>query len=154
MLAVIIAWCLAFAGYLLFAGQFSRHELATAAVLASAVTLWTFLIRRCAPRRFALSWKHLFVWLHAIGAVAPATLRVGAVLARAALLGGSPGRTASAGFLRGAEDDERDRARRATAVLAASLAPDSFVVRAQPRHDDVLLHTLLPPRPRDTRWLT
>lgn len=154
MFAAIATWCLAFAGYLLFAGQFSGHELATAAVLACGATLWTFLIRRCAPRRFALSWRHLFVWLHASGAAAPATLRVGAVLARAALLGGSPGRTTTAGLLRGAEDDERDRARRATAVLAASLAPDSFVVRAQPRHDEVLLHTVLAPRTRDTRWLT
>lgn len=154
MLSAIVAWCLAFAGYLLFAGQFSGHELAAATVLASAATLWTFLIRRCAPRRFALSWRHAFVWAHAIGAAAPATWRVLGVLARVALLGGSPGRESVARFLRGAEDDPHDRARRAHAVLAASLAPDSFVVRAQPLHEHVLAHTVLAPRPRDPRWLT
>lgn len=154
MLAAIVAWCLAFAGYLLFAGEFSRHELATAAVLAGGAVLWTFLIRRCAPRRFAFSPHHVGAWLGAVGAAAPATVRVFAVLARIAASGGSPGRTASVSFLRGAEDDPRDRARRATAVLAASLAPDSFVVRAQSRHDDALIHTILSPRPRDPRWLT
>lgn len=152
MLAAIVA-CVAFAGYLLFAGQFSPHELATAAVLAGGATLWTFLIRRCAPRRFAFSWKHVFVCLHAIGAAGPATLRILVVLARVALRGGSPGRENVVEFLRGAEDDPHDRARRAGAVLTASLAPDSFVVRAQPRRDHVLIHTLLSPRPRDPRWL-
>lgn len=153
MLAAIVAWCLAFAGYLLFAGQFSAHELATAAVLAGGATLWTFLIRRCAPRRFAFSWRHLFAWLQAIGSAAPATLRVLAVLARVAMFGGSPGREDTGPFMRGAEGDPHERARRANAVLTASLAPDSFVVRARPRHDQVLIHTLLPPRPRDARWL-
>lgn len=152
MLAAIVAWCLAFAGYLLFAGQFSAHEFATAAVLAGGAVLWTFLIRRCAPRRFALSRRDAFAWLSAIGAAGPSTLRVFCVLARVAALGGSPGRGSVAPFLRGAEDDPRDRARRANAVLAASLAPDSFVVRAQ--QDNALIHTILSPRPRDARWLT
>jgi hypothetical protein len=154
MLAAIIAWCLAFAGYLLFAGKSSAHELATAAVLASGAPFWTLLIRRCAPRHFALSSHHVSVWLHAIGSAGPATLRMLGVLARVALLGGSPGRENIVRFLRGAEDDPHDCARRANAVLAASLAPDSFVVRVQPRHDCVLLHTMLPPRARDARWLT
>lgn len=153
MVAAILAWCIAFAGYLLFAGQFSRDELATAAVLACGATSWTFVIRHCARRRFAFSWRHVFVWLHAIGSAAPATLRVFGVLARAAMFGGSPGSAESVTFLRGREDDPCDRARRANAVLTASLAPDSFVVHAPPRHDEALIHTILPPRPRDARWL-
>src|SRR5690348_11532232 len=91
MLAAIVAWTLAFAGYLLFAGQFSAHELAAAAVLASGATLWTFLIRRCASRRFALSRRHVLVWLQTVGAAVPAVLRVSGVLARTAVTGGSPG---------------------------------------------------------------
>jgi hypothetical protein len=154
MLAATVAWIFAFAGYLLFAGQFSAHELAVAAVLACGAAPWTFLIRRCAPRRFALSWRHVFVWLQTIGAAVPAALRVFGVLARVAVAGGSPGRTDRVPFLRGAEDDPHDRARRATAVLSASLAPDSFVVHAPPRHDHVVFHTILPERPRDPRWLT
>ncbi|MGN6314602.1 MAG: hypothetical protein ACTHMO_12705 [Rhodanobacteraceae bacterium] len=154
MLAAIVAWCLAFAGYLLFAGKFSVHEFETAAVLAAGAVLWTFLIRRCAPRRFALSRLDALVWLKVIGAAAPATLRVFGALARVAVVGGSPGREGIARFLRGAENDPRDRTRRANAVLAASLAPDSFVVRARPRHEGALLHTILPPRARDARWLT
>lgn len=153
MVAAIVAWCLAFAGYLLFAGQFSAHELAVAAVLACGATAWAQAIRRCAPRHFAFSWRHLYVWLRAIGSAVPATLRIFGVLARVALVGGSPGRANATAVMRGAEDDPRDRARRASAVLAASLAPDSFVVRAEPGHDEVLIHTLLPPRARDSRWL-
>lgn len=153
MLAAIVAWCLAFIGYLLFAGEFSAHELAVAAVLACGATLWSLVIRHCASRRFAFSWRYAFVWLRAIGSAVPATLRVSGVLARVAMLGGAPGSAESVTFLRGAEDDPRDRARRANAVLTASLAPDSFVVRAQPQHDDALIHTILPPRPRDARWL-
>lgn len=153
MVAAIVAWCLAFAGYLLFAGQFSAHELAVAAVLACGATAWTRVIRRCAPWHFTLSWRHLSVWLRAIVSAVPATLRISGVLARVALFGGSPGRASAACFMRGAEDDPHDRARRASAVLTASLAPDSFVVRAEPGHDEVLIHTLLPPRARDPRWL-
>lgn len=154
MLAAVVAWCLAFIGYLLFAGEFSAHELIVAAVLACGATLWSIVIRRCASRRFALSWRHARIWLRTLGSAAPATLRVSGVLARVALSGGSPGRAQRVPFLRGTEDVPRDRARRADAVLAASFAPDSFVVRAQPRHDEALIHTILPPRPRDPRWLT
>lgn len=153
MVAAIVAWCLAFAGYLLFAGQFSVHELGVAAALACGATAWTWAIRSCAPRHFVFSWRHLHVWLCAIGAAAPATWRIFGVLARVAVFGGSPGREDIARFMRGAEGDPHERARRASAVLAASLAPDSFVVRAEPGHDEVLIHTLLPPRARDPRWL-
>lgn len=153
MVAAVFAWCVAFAGYLLFAGRFSVHEFAVAAVLACGATIWTWMIRNCAPRHFAFSWRHPYAWMHAIGSAVPATWHVFRVLARVVVFGASPGRASAAPFMRGAEDDPRERARRASAVLAASLAPDSFVVRAEPGHDEVLTHTLLPPRARDARWL-
>lgn len=150
------AWCFAFAGYLLFAGNASGHELATSAVLAAGAVGWAFTILRCSPRRrYALTGAHAIAWLKAVGGLGPALTRTLMVLVKAAALGGSPGRAPELAFLRGAEDDPEDRARRATAVLIASLAPDSFVVRAPPRKDRVLMHTIVRADvARDSRWLT
>lgn len=93
--------------------------------------------------------------MKAIRGLLPALLRTAAVLVKAAVPGGSPGRAIEPVFLRGAEDDPGDRARRASAVLIASFAPDSFVVRAPEDEDRVLMHTILSTdSPRDPRWLT
>ena len=155
MLAAISAWLVAFAGYLLFAGSLSATEFVTSAVLACASVAWMLVVRRCARWHFAFSIPHVRVWLKTLGAIVPASARVLVVLARTAICGGSPGRAVDTPFLRGGEDDPRQRARRATAVLAASLAPDRFVVRAEPRHERVLVHVIVSsPAARDPRWLT
>lgn len=155
MLASITAWLVAFAGYLLFAGSLSASEFVTSAVLACAAVAWMLMVRRNVHRRFAFSIAHVRVWLKTLGAIVPASTRVLGVLARTAVCGGSPGRAVDAPFLRGGEDDPRQRARRATAVLTASLAPDRFVVRAEPRHERVLIHAIVSsPATCDSRWLT
>ena len=155
MFAPITAWLVAFAGYLLFAGSLSASECMTSAVLACAAVAWMLMVRRCARWRFAFSIAHVRVWLKALGAIVPASVRVLGVLARTAVCGGSPGRAVDMPFLRGGEDDPRQRARRATAVLTASLAPDRFVVRAEPQHERMLIHAIVSsPAARDPRWLT
>lgn len=154
-MAAAVTWCLAFGAYLLFAGQVdSMHELMVGAVLASGAAVWAWLIRRCSGRRFALSRQHAVVWLKAIIRLFPASAKVFGMLLKAAARGGSPGRAVTWPFLWGGEDDPTQRTRRASVVLAASLAPDSFVVRAEPQQEQALIHTLLRPRPRDRRWLT
>lgn len=155
MFATISAWLVAFAGYLLFAGSLSANELATSAVLACGTTAWMLVIRGCTRRHFAFSTAHVHVWLKTFGAAMPASARVLAVLARTDACGGSPGRAVEVPFVRGNEGAPRQRARRATAVLTASLAPDRFVVRAEPDHERVLIHAIVSPRAmRDPRWLT
>ncbi|HEY9111322.1 MAG TPA: hypothetical protein VIM92_06075 [Rhodanobacteraceae bacterium] len=154
MLATMTAWCIAFAGYLLFAGSASGTELVTSTVLACATSAWMLVIRRCARRRFAFSIAHIGVWLKTLGTAVPASARVWVVFVRTAACGGSPGREVDAAFLRGDGNDPRQGARRATAVLTASLAPDRFVLRAEPHRERVLIHTILPPRAYSPRWLT
>lgn len=150
-----IVWCFAFAGYLLFAGTMSSHELATSAVLAAGAVAWAFTILRCSPRRYAMTVAHAIAWLKAIGGVFPALARTLMVLVKTAAIGGSPGRAPELPFLRGADDDPEDRARRAAAVLIASLAPDNFVVRVPLHKDRVLMHTIVrADAARDPRWLT
>ncbi|HET7307575.1 MAG TPA: hypothetical protein VFK24_07155 [Gammaproteobacteria bacterium] len=149
------AWCSACAGYLLFAGTVSIHELATSAALACGAVAWAWTILHCSPRRFKMTFAHVTAWLKAIGGLVPASARTFMVLVRIAALGGSPGRAPELPFLRGAEETPEESARRAAAVLIASLAPDSFVVRAPPEKDRVLMHTIVHKDPaRDPRWLT
>lgn len=148
-------WGTACGGYLLFAGVVkSRHELITAAVLASGALTWAWMIRRCGHRRFALSFSHATEWAKAAVALAPAIGRTSLVFAKAALSGRSPGRLLEIEFQRGSEDGARDSARRASAVLIASFGPDNFVVRAPPKRDCVLMHAILPENAsRDPHWL-
>lgn len=148
-------WCAACGGYLLFAGQVkSPHELGTAAVLASAAWYWAFAIRRCGHQRFAVSFGHAREWAKAVAALAPAIAKTFPIFAKAALLGRSPGQLIEIRFQRGREDDACDGARRASAVLIASLGPDNFVVRAPIDKDGVLMHAILPENDsRDPRWL-
>ncbi|HET7570248.1 MAG TPA: hypothetical protein VFK96_06645 [Gammaproteobacteria bacterium] len=150
-----MVWCSAYAGYLLFAGTISSHELGTSAGLAVGAVTWSFMIVHCSPRRFAMTPAHAVAWLKAIGSLVPSLGRTLMLFARIAVLGGSPGRALELPFVRGADDDPEACARRASALLIASLAPDSFAVRAPPDKDRVLIHTILQTdATRDPRWLT
>lgn len=148
-------WCAACGGYLLFAGSAaSRDELITAALLATGATAWAAGIRHCGRQRFALSIEHAREWARAIVALGPAITRTFPVFAKAALLGRARGRLLEIPFQRGAEGSARDAARRASALLIGSLGPDSFVVRARPRRDRVLIHAIPSGEGRrDPRWL-
>lgn len=153
-LATVSTWCAAAALYLLLAGSTSPTEVATGAAVASLATLWARGTGRAAPRRFAGTRGHFGAWARAIRRLVPATLRTGAVLAQVAIRGGSPARAYAVAFVRGPEDDAQTRGRRATALLTASLAPDSYVLRAAPARAEVLLHALGPaPAETDPRWL-
>lgn len=148
-------WCATAALYLLLAGSTSASELASGAVVALLATLWAGGTRGLAPRRFATAPGHLRAWARALRHLPIATLRTGAMLWRVAIGGGAPGRAHRTVFARGPEDDPATRGRRATALLAASLAPDAYVVRAAPGRGEVLLHALGPvPGDVDPRWLT
>lgn len=154
MVATGLGWAAAFALYLLFAGRLGGSEVAAGAALATLATGWAAFVRRCGERSFR-GWRaHGRPVLRALAHLAPATLRSGIVLLRVAARGGSPARPMPCAFVRGGRDDPHDCARRATALLIASLAPDSFVLRAAPDRSDVLLHGIFgPPADPDPRWL-
>jgi hypothetical protein len=153
-LTAALVWLVSLATYLLLAGQVSKSEIAVGVVLASGATGWYLLLRHCSTRRFAPTAEHLSVWLRTLLKLVPATLRTGAVLVRVAALGGSPGTVRAVPFADGELDDPVQRARRATAILAASLAPDSFVVRANHGKGQALIHSIIGGTPEPDRdWL-
>lgn len=149
-------WCAACGGYLLFAGVVqSRNELITAAVLASGAWIWAAALRRCAHQPFEMSPAHALEWVKAAGALGPALVRTFAIFVTAALFGRAPGRVLEIPFERGREGGAKDAARRASALLIASLGPDNYVVRVPPNKDCVLMHAILPESAeRDPRWLS
>lgn len=154
MLRSTLAWLGTLALYLLLAGEAGIHEVATGIVMAGLATAWAWRIHNHAKRQFRFSRAHLAPWGRALAGLGPATLRTGAVLARAILLGTRPGHAHRRPFRRGPEDEPAERARRAGALLLASLAPDSFVLRADPGRDEALIHALgETPPPTDPRWL-
>lgn len=148
-------WCTACGGYLLYAGQVKNpHELATAAALAGAAWYWACMLRRCGHRHFAMSPVHAREWVKAVAALGPAIAGTFPLFAKAAWSGRSPGRLLKVRFRRGREDSACDGARRASAVLVASLGPDNFVVCAPPDKDLALMHAILPENAsRDACWL-
>ncbi|TGE02309.1 hypothetical protein [Methylobacterium nonmethylotrophicum] len=159
MLRLPLVWLGTLALYLLLAGGAGLHEAATGAVVAGLLAAWDWRIRARAERRFAVSRAHLAPWGRALAGLVPATLRTGVALARAIPEGGHsgsrhPGHAHRRPFRRGPEDEPGERGRRAGAVLLASLAPDSFVLRADPGRDEVLIHALgRESPPADPRWL-
>ncbi|MBV9841935.1 MAG: hypothetical protein JOY99_10500 [Sphingomonadaceae bacterium] len=150
---LLIIAALTFGGYLMLAGQVSATEAATALILAGLLVAWCF--TDAARVRAVAEWgEHLRRWWSAIVHLAPAVLHTGAKLVRAAVRGDVRGRALVIPFVHGPQDDPSDGARRATAVLAASLAPDSFVVRLPPGRDKAVLHAIVaPPELPDPRWL-
>ncbi len=146
----------AFAGfglYLVFAGQVSTNELITGAVLALALSGWALALRACCGARLAVGPDHIRPWLRAIVGLTGATIRTGGALLAAIFRRASP-RTDVSTFVHGPASEPRANARRATAVLTASLAPDSFVVRTPADENRVLIHRLAPARRTpDPLWL-
>lgn len=138
--------------YLVLAGQVSGTEAAMAVVGGGLGAAWTRAVRRASPRsyRFEIA-DGKALWL-AVAHLPRATIGVAAAFAGASPSAG-PGRGPSRRFVRGRRADPRAAGRRALAVLAASLAPDSFVLRVPERRDAMRLHALTDGAPEgDERW--
>lgn len=149
----IPVWCLSYAAYMLFAGTETADEFITAGVLASFAALWAFLIRRVSRRRFSLTWIGLQQVARSIGHLPVAVVRTAGVLTSAIVRGTSPGRFYEVQF-RASQGGAAESTRRALAVLCASLAPDSFVVDAEPERNVASIHRIVPGHHSpDQRWL-
>ena len=147
-----LVWCLAFATYLLFAGDVRVDELIAAFVLASLATVWAAVVRRCSRLRFAPSAEAFSHLLRALARLPAAAARTGRALPKVAVLRSS--KRAQECRFRYGRTGARDRTRRALAVICASLAPDRFVVDVEPDAQTALLHDILRrSRVPDPRWL-
>lgn len=155
MVALLITLPLSFAFYLLLASEVGVEQAIAAAVIALVALGWSALLRyRGGERRYAFSRAHLAPWARAIAKLPADTARIGLLTARAAIVGGSPGRAAHPAFRFGVADDPVEAARRATAVIAGSLTPDAVVIDIAPGRSNALCHKLAAtPSPRDREWL-
>ncbi len=144
--------CACFAAYLLFAGTVSANEFVVAVVLASLAAVWAHLIRGLAPRQFAITAELLVHTLRGAADLVVGTCRAVPPVLLAATSDGSIGGFHLSPFQYGRPYDPVDAARRAGAVLIASLAPDRFVVEVGTGR--VLLHQFTRGDDgRDPRWL-
>lgn len=152
MILFLFAWAGAALAYVLFAGQFSPDELVAAAACGLAVSLWWLALRKQAPRVFRFEPRAGSAVFRATASLPAATAKVAARLA-VAVASGRGGELAHRPFVHGREDDPADAGRRAVAVLALSLAPDSFAVRDHAGEDSLAVHAILPRAPEiDARW--
>lgn len=152
MLVFCVGWVVWTAAYVLFAGQFSADELTAAVLCGLVAALWTGALHRVAKVRFHFQAGTAGAVLRAVTGIPSGTLAVGLRLLRA-LVGAQSGEMSQAPFFRGRDDDPSDAGRRAVAVLAQSLAPDSFVARLPEGRGEIDIHHLTPPgRETDAGW--
>ncbi|MGH6876013.1 MAG: hypothetical protein ACREHV_01410 [Rhizomicrobium sp.] len=152
MASFVFIWAVLAAGYLLFAGHATAEEATAAALCGLIAALWSLVIRRVAPQHFRFHGTSAAASLAAAAKLPAAAVRVALALLRATA-SGRGGWISSEPFSFGRETAPADIARRAVVVLARSLAPDNYVVRAPKGRDELVVHFLVPSsHSRDPRW--
>ena len=151
-MTAVWVWLGGTAAYLVLAGQISAEEVVAGVVLGGLGVAWHAAVCRCSRHSFTFERYAGVAVVQAIGGVPGAILRVGARLG-SALLRDVEGHTVEQPFHRGRLDDPRDVSRRATVVLATSLAPDSYVLRLPVDEDTIVIHGITSRSPgTDPRW--
>lgn len=152
MLTFPLVWLAAAGVYLVFAGQLTTDELVAAALIGLAGALWWFSVQRKAQVRLRLEPAAAGAAVRAVVGLPQACVRVAARFC-AIITGGKGGRIVEEAFETGRQNEPRDFGRRAVALLAASLAPDSFVVRVDKEAHRLRSHVVLThPQPSHPRW--
>ena len=141
----VAIWVALALAYMAFAGSLSLNEGLAAVACASLATLWWWGVGRRGGLRFHFNSEALRPIAPAIRAMFRQTARVGirlfeAVLGRA---GGGAVREHSASEVAWATPEgDTAPAARSVGLLAASLAPDSFVLTLDREHGTVTTHAL------------
>lgn len=150
-LDVVAGWAVGAALYLLFAGQFTADELAAAAACGLGTSLWAAAVRYVASRRYRFERGAIVAVGRALAGLLGATTRVAWALLKAAATGAG-GEIRAQPFVDGQLSDPADAGRRGVAILARSLAPDSFVLRERQGESRLELHVLTRTGKGDPRW--
>ena len=151
-MTAVWVWLGGTASYLVLAGQVSVDEVVAGVTLGGLSVVWHAVVCRCSRHRFTFERHAGLALLRAIAGFPGAIPRVGSRLA-IALVRDVSGHTAEQPFHRGRLDDPRDKARRATVLLAASLAPDSYVLRLPVDEETIVIHGITSRSPStDPRW--
>jgi hypothetical protein len=151
---LLAAWVLFVGFYLLMAGQLAAAELSAGAIIAAATVCFVLLCRRGEERGF----RFRAPWVRLAGRVSVAlvldSMRVGGVLLRALIRRpvGTVGVVRRLPFHHGG-DRPHAAARRALVTLAASIAPNGYVLELPEDEDALPIHRLAPaPPPQDRDW--
>ena len=151
-MTAVWVWLVGTAAYLVLAGQASAEEVVAGVLLGGLSVAWHAAVCRCSRHGFTFDRRAVLAVLQAICGLPGAILRVGARLG-SALVRDVEGRIVEQPFHRGRLDDRRDGARRATVVLATSLAPDGYVLRLPVDEETIAFHTFTSRSPgTDPRW--
>ncbi len=146
-------FCVLFGFYLLFAGTVSATEVGAGLAATAMVTAFATVVHRGRTRRLRLVPQARLLLRPLWGVVADSG-RVGIVLARAVLRrpAGQAGQVVRQAFRQGGETPA-DAGRRGMVVLAASLAPNGYVLHIPAGEDAMVMHRLapVPPSP-DREW--
>ena len=146
MVAVVSAWVVLLGLYILFAGTVSVTEL-IAGLVAVTVTAGLLVALRHEPRRSVRARPPVRIVLHSTLAVFADSWHVAWVLLRAIL------RQVVRQPFRQGGDDAREAGRRGIVVLAASLAPNGYVLHIPNKENALVLHRLAPaPATGDREW--
>ncbi len=139
--------------YAAFAGSVDTHEILAGIGCLVLVGGLVVVLHRGERRKLALR-PPLRVFLRVVSALLADTLRVGRVLC-AAILRRPDGRAGTIDTVAFRHGDQRpdEAGRRAVVVLAASLAPNGFVLAAPRGRDELVMHRLAPsPDPAGREW--
>lgn len=125
-----VRWTALFALYLVLAGSLASAELLTGLGTATLATGFSLLLRRVAARPFRVNapWAQLAVT--AGRSLLDGSVRVGIALARAVLAchSGHSGHVVRRDVVMHADDAAEQAGERAIGLLAASIAPDAYVL--------------------------
>ena len=144
---VALVWIVLAGTYVLFVGSFGTNEAIACAASASLAALWWHQVARRGGTRFAIPPGAVTAIARAAAGLPARTAWVAARLAGACLgvdgSGSSRTRPLSASGWPGATARGDEGATgRALGLLAASLAPDSYVLRLNTARRDIVEHTL------------
>lgn len=157
MAGFVVVWLAAAGSYVLFAGQFSPDELGAAALCGLCAAFWSSSLNRAAFIQFRFERGTLAAAIRAIAGLPAATVRVAVALFRVLVTRKTAktwfAQTVGEPFIHGLRLNPADAGRRATAILARSLAPDSFIVRTPEGREEIEVHNLLgAPAMKSARW--
>lgn len=151
-LLFVIAWLSLFGLYLLLVGEAPLPELVAGGLCAAVATGYHGLVYRLERPRFLFKVPWLPLAGRVVRAIVRDTVLVSLGLMRVILGRPLHGSVTQESFEPG-DATPQDAARRALAVFAASLAPNSYVLDMPERLRCLRLHRLVPSRPSgDKLW--
>lgn len=157
MAGFVLVWLAAAGSYVLLAGQFSPDELGAAVLCGLIAALWSASLNGAASVHFRFERGTLAAAIRAIAGLPAATIRVAVAFVRVLVTRRIAATwfadTTREPFIHGHRLNPTDAGRRATAILARSLAPDSFIVRTPEGREEMEVHNLSgAPAKKSARW--